>query len=247
MSEQNDDDEFLLFQENSPFRKLPNNLNRPQMMSFDAIRYSIEMANISYLRLVATLEKIGKDWRETSYHPSLLLKISAMHDAWSIVDSSFRLRCLIETSPNLKKKGPGIQLFLRQTQGIAQLRNVVQHLNTEIRKLIELNVPAWGVLNWVELTDQEKMEIMSYTFIPGTLFSASSPVVNPAGKVFDSIIDHITLNVGEHSICLSDVFRSIKKLAVKFSEALENHIDPANVAGADVLLGLVMTFQEKVK
>ena len=214
-------------------------------MFFDAIRYSIEMANISYVRLVATLEVIGKEWRETSNHPSLLFKISALHDAWSIVDSSFRLRCLIEASPHLKKKGPGIQLFLRQTQGIAQLRNVVQHLNTEIRKLIELNVPAWGVLNWVEVTDQEKMEFMSYAFIPGTVFSSSSPVVNPAGKAFDSTIDHITLNVGEHAICLSDMLRSIKKLSVKFSQALESQIDPANAAGADVLVGLVMAFQGK--
>jgi len=213
-------------------------------MFFDAVRYSIEMANLAYHRLIAALEEICLERRDTSNATSLLSKISALQEAWSVVDSSFRLRCLIEASPYLKKKLPLVQSLLKQTQNVGLLRNIVQHLDTEMKTLIELNVPAWGELAWAQVTDGQKMEIISYTFIPGTIFpSRDHHIVNPLGQRFYGPIDLVTLHVGTYSICISDVMRAVLQFASRYNDGLKKGVDEKNVAGGDLMCAV--TFHTK--
>jgi hypothetical protein len=196
-------------------------------MFLDAIRYSVEMAELSYLRLADTLHTIALSKEERSDDvPSSVYLVSAMQDAWSIVDSIFRLRTLLEHMPHFKQKSPGFQLFFRQTKDVERLRHVVQHLNSEIPKLIKLNISAWGALSWSTVMDAENLKIRTCTIIPGTMFAGYDyNAVNPLGRAFYGVVDHITLQASSYQLSLSDVMRSVAKLTERITQMIKPQIE----------------------
>jgi hypothetical protein len=226
----------MIIDEQSPLRSLPVELNRPQVMFLDAVRYSVDMADLAYNRLSNTLSVITHKTDAESGTFSLD-SVLAIQDAWTIVDSTFRLRCLLERIPNFKQKSPGLQSFFRQTKDVENLRNVIQHLDTEIPKLIELNIPAWGALSWAAVIDAKECIIRTCTIIPGTVFpGAECDALNPAGRKFHGIIDYITLQASNHSVCLSEIMRSVETLIKRLTPSLKNQIYGLPTAGSDVTL-----------
>jgi hypothetical protein len=223
----------MIIEEHSPLRRLPLELNRPQVMFLDAIRYSVEMADLAYERLSNTLFKIAQktDAQDGKFSRD---SVSAIQDAWSIVDSIHRLRCLLERMPNFKQKSPGFQSFFRQTKDVEELRNVVQHLDTEIPKLIGLNISAWGVLTWGTVIHPGKYIIRSCAIIPGTVYpGAECDALNPAGREFHGLVDYVTLQASNYSLCLSEVMRSVQTLIERITSSLKDQIEGLPSAGSD--------------
>ncbi|MDX6379852.1 MAG: hypothetical protein QOI57_876 [Rubrobacteraceae bacterium] len=70
-----------------------------------------------------------------------------------MVDSLQRLRGLLKQMPGSKNKSPGLQVFLRNTDMVEDLRNMVQHLNHEIDNLVDQNEPVFGTLSWFTVLD----------------------------------------------------------------------------------------------
>lgn len=231
-----------VFSEDSPFRKLPRNLNRPQLMFFDGIRFSVEMISLSYARLAATLLKISEEAvTEDSSDLPMLDRISALQEAWSIVDSTFRLKCLLEATPHLKKNMPDLQLFFRKTSAVTKLRNIIQHLNTEMKSLIQGNHPAWGVLCWTNITDAENFISDSFTYVPGTMFDSKDiPTLNPLGRIFREKIDHVELHAGKYNISISNLAYATLELAKKLEEVLSKQISGDNASGGDFLFAMTI-------
>jgi hypothetical protein len=134
------------FSPESPLYKLPENLNREQGMFLDGIRYASGIADLAYRRLCNTLNELTQSIEQGD---GQRLMVSAISDAWSIIDTVDRLRGLIMKATFFNEGSRGRQEFLVATGPIRKLRNTVQHLDSLIPRLAGEGWPAWGVLSWV--------------------------------------------------------------------------------------------------
>jgi hypothetical protein len=180
-------------------------------MFFDGFRYAIEMAALSYQRLEAGLIGLTDIPDGVDMTP---IFIAAFQDAWAFVDSINRLRRLLDHMPRMPKKSPRLQVFSRATSDIETLRNAIQHLDEELAQHKGLAQPVWGTLSWGVVVDPKENRVRVLTIIAGTLGDGTHRMLNPLDYPgFYSVIDHITLSAADVSVDLSDVQRSLTKLA----------------------------------
>lgn len=143
----------MIVGEDCPLRRLPAALDRKQTLFLDGIRYSAEMADLAHVRVQHTLHRLAmssKDSEENSGNLDHLAVLSAMQDAWAIVDSLHRLRGLLQQMPGIKQNTPNMRVFRQQTDKVEDLRNGVQHLNQQIHKLVSQS-DRLGILELVRI------------------------------------------------------------------------------------------------
>ena len=189
-------------------------LSKLQRILFkDGMQYSINMANLSYFRLRADLLALSKhdyslrkENKETlSKEEVHVCKISALTNAWQVVDSVNRLRELLRHAPGT----PGIKhdteydRFFRKTENVEHLRDNIQHLNTQILQFIQDKLPAWGNLAWASKLD-ESDELLLFALVPGEIFKRNDALINPVGRKMTIPIGIITL-ISDKEVCLSDL------------------------------------------
>ncbi len=220
----------MLVSKESPLRKIPYALNRREALFIDGIRFTFEMIDVAYVRLLYILEQITIDEPFRKAHPMA----EAFMEAWSIIDSIHRLRCLINQIPGIKQKElPHRKIFLNKTKDIEEFRHTIQHLNNDIAKLADQNEPAWGTLSWFTITDLFEGEGGSGNSFQGIksgcncLMISGSVVVGkpykttlPTEMTFKEKVNLITLKSGGRSLSISDIFEYVKEL----KEALELYI-----------------------
>jgi hypothetical protein len=231
----------LLISDDSPLRRLPSDLNQKQKFYLDGIRFSIEIIDLTYTRLKETLYNLSNNIRYNS-KTNHLIYLSAIHDVWSLIDSLYRLRGLLQLCPGIKQKSPGMILFYNNIRNVELFRHSIQHLNTQINELIKLNLPVWGIITWTAVLNRTSNSVFSCAIIAGTIFhNQCSQIINPAGKELVIPIDLITLTAGGHSICLSKVFDEINKLTKTLEAELAKRFKDLPCAGADLLLFVEFT------
>lgn len=226
----------MLLPEKSVLRNLPSELNPQQSLFFDGIRYAIDMADIGFRRLESAL------WNKATQAscdsiPEHLIQASLFLDAWSFIDCTHRLRELFEQAPGISQKGPALQVFLRATEDIEQLRHVAQHLRREVSALAQNVDFIHGTISWVALTNAESREFKLCGVGSGKVrVNSSIPMVNPIGKQFVGRIDHITLECKKIAVSLSDAYRSIKKVADILEAQILSQLKPLSSAGSDLYI-----------
>lgn len=229
----------------SPLRKLPVNLDHKQRLYFDGIRYSIEMADLAYIRLKQTLHDLSTN-REKLAGLHYRHFVPAVLDTWSIIDSVHRLRGLIRQTPGFKQKSPGLILFDQKTSSVEELRNSVQHLNHTIENLLLESLPVWGIISWVFVTDEQAKSVLCFTLVPGTMFDRKPDViVNPLGKSVDIPIGLITLTASGHAVCISDIMERVQQLTVKVEEQIKEQFAGLSSAAADMLACIEIEFDNE--
>jgi len=134
----------------------------------DGLRYSLSMAEIAARRLKPTLDDVAR--LHASSQNTEAQVTSALLDAWSLVDMCHRARELVQSTPTLSPKLAGIQIFLRATPQIEELRQHVQHFRSGIPKLPDSWSPLWGSLSWIPTHDQATC----YTIFPGNLINGTT-------------------------------------------------------------------------
>jgi hypothetical protein len=104
---------------NRVLRRIPAALARNQALFIEGIRFSIEMADLAHRRLGETLPLLSRMEDPDGESPS---NVSAMLDAWSIVDSLHRLRGLLKHMPGIEKRTriPPIRTFFDATERITE-------------------------------------------------------------------------------------------------------------------------------
>jgi hypothetical protein len=211
----------LILGKESPLRNLPAILQRRQLLFFEATRFTIDTIDLAYLRLAETLPRLTRNIQDGDSQ-GLPSSVSAMLDAWAIVDSLHRLRGLIEGLPGLKAKmrRPEVRSFLENTANVSGLRNTIQHLNTGISGVVDdKNWSVFGSLSWL-IVEPETNRILSCVYLPGTP-TGSHPVINPAGRrVWRFPVDSITIEQSGISVGVSDAVRSVARLAAFLEESL---------------------------
>ena len=201
----------MIIHKESILNKLPSEkLNEKEIILFESIVHLVTTLNISYDRLKSMLLKNADDLAEE------LLMI----DVWHIIDTSHRLRCILEKTPGIKKNEPWFQLTLRKLQKTEDIRNFIQHYNREIDSLLTNVKPLLGHLSWYEDINDKEFKVV--TIIPGNIRKFQGlGVVNPAGRLIRDKIDLITFYIGNCKISLSDIFYQL----IEFIVGIEKHIE----------------------
>jgi hypothetical protein len=226
----------LIIGEDSPLRRLPAALDRKQMLFLDGIRYSVEMADLAHARLQQSLCRLTAD-QSSSERFDHLDALSAVQDAWSMVDSLHRLRGLIRQMPGFKQNTPNMRVFRQQTDKVEDLRNAVQHLNHEIDKLVGANQTVWGSLSWFASPWPDAGMGTIGLLVAGTVFTSEGhPMVNPAGKEMHGLVDLVTLTAYGHSLNLSNAMRHVEGLIKSMEDQSKEQFADHPTAAGELLL-----------
>lgn len=200
----------MLLPQNSALENTPAGVSRRQIMFLDAIAVSIRVMEMTY----------GGLWQEVQQEKEVASQdVSRLViNVWSFVDGAHRLQALVTQMPGLKHSIP-VKSFLKCFKPVTDLRNVNQHLATEIQSMIDSGFPAWGVLSWVEYVSPTKFMIRHQTL--GRLSTeAIFQMPNPAGKLMTPPIDHIHLETPELWVNLSELMRGCQTFARRLEKAV---------------------------
>jgi hypothetical protein len=137
----------MLFDDTSALLRIPSSANAEDVMYLDAMRYAAEMLQLSFDRLCNSLLHLPLVDDGTRHR---FLSVSAIQDAWAMIDSGDRLRSLIKSSKLLKAHPELCSSFIESILPIRDLRNTVQHLDHKIPSLAANEWPVWGTLKWFE-------------------------------------------------------------------------------------------------
>jgi len=213
----------MLLDDKSPFRRLPAGLPREQILFLDGIRYSVEITALAYGRLWANTAAMSKAMADQVGVQDLNSYTAALSDAWTIIDSTHRLRELIWDMPRLAKKQRSVELrkFRGSTASIEPLRHKVQHLKGEIRALAGTGQPVWGILSWVSLFEDQPDIVRICRLAAGTL----SPYFGPPTKLeaiwLTPPVDRLELTAHGISVSLTDTYKAVEQVARALEEALQ--------------------------
>jgi len=131
---------MVMLSAESPLRRLPVDLPRRQVMFTDALRLSAEMAALSFRNLEDLLKALVVEKRPDGVKG---VAVEAIVLAYGVVDAANRFREVLRSFPGLKQNAV-FQLFIRQTAAVESLRDVIQHLNRELRSIGEQqSAPPW--------------------------------------------------------------------------------------------------------
>lgn len=158
----------MLIAKDSVLRNVPTSVETRTILFLDGIRYSIEISHLAYLRLVDTLERVAALSGTASDELADLI-VTSVSDAWAMIDSVHRLRELVEHLPGLRRKDPNVQVLLRSTEVVEELRNRVQHFRSEIDDFLPAKAPLWGSISWGRVS-ADTGRPQSHTIVPGTFF-----------------------------------------------------------------------------
>jgi len=120
----------VIIGQESVLRRIPAALARTQSLFIEGIRFSIEMADLAHSRLRETLPPLSRMENPVGESPS---SVSAMLDAWSIVDSLHRLRGLLRHMPG-SRDGTGFRPFGPSSTPQRGSPNSVIMCSTSIRR-----------------------------------------------------------------------------------------------------------------
>lgn len=239
----------MILKLNSVLRSIPTALDRRQALFIEGIRFCIEMADLAHTRLGQTLIRMASVDNEESKSSD---SVSAMLDAWSVIDSLHRLRGLMRNMPGIQKRDriPPIRAFFDSTANVVPLRNTVQHLDTDIGKTVDdRNWAVLGSLSWGVIYP-EKNEVVACSFMPGMPIG-SRPLINPINRqVWHLPVDSITIERSGIAVCLSDAMRRVEALAAALEKMLARTYDeqipgPRNRYGADLTIALRFAIQQE--
>ncbi len=145
----------MLIKDTSPFRKPPLILLPEQVITLDAIRYSLEICDISYSRLKDNLYRFN--FSNEKSKPSFPLLYS---DVWTIIQHLTLFLKIVKTQFKITQDNPIYEPF----EGLFEIRNAAQHIDETLTDILSKNnYSVYGNLSWYaqEKTDSKKGVITS--------------------------------------------------------------------------------------
>jgi hypothetical protein len=201
----------------------------------EALRVSLEVAGITYRRLVSTLAAATADLG--AGRRIEVPSAPAFADAWTLVDTADRLQRLLGRRPRSMRSSrpppPDVQatptlrdfleLFRRAALPVREMRNAVQHLENELVHVAARGDTVWGSLAWVSPISTTACR--SSVLVGGTLMdNRAYMLVNPVGRKIAGPVDHITLTAFEQTANLSEMHGLMLRIAAKFEDQLRPQI-----------------------
>lgn len=149
----------------------------------DALYMSFQMLETLQIELYPICTEIPT--KRDSLHRAFMI-------AWTIVDTSHRIREVAQCVPGLSGSTPELRLLMQKTHIAEQLRHYIQHLRSELSRQPGNPFPVWGNLSWVDPDDR--------TACHTALAGAELPGVSHGSCVFDTLaerwVSNVTLSIG---------------------------------------------------
>ncbi len=224
----------MIINSNSYFRKPPKVLLPKQVTIFDAILYSIDICDLSYLRLRDNLYNFV--YSDSNSKPSFPLIFS---DVWSIFQHTSIFLKIVQSQLGIKLDDP----LFDGVRDVIDFRDTSQHLDERLTQILTKdNLPVYGALSWYSQPTPESTNGIITVLYSGTVTnkpSIKSTGVDPYNKSNDTINDIEFTGIirpnrrleefREHKILLNEL---IDKL-IGIIEHFDRQID-AQLSGADV-------------
>ena len=232
----------------SALRRLPPQLERRQMLLFDALRHAAEIVDLGYRRLQHSLTAIAEaqvagDETKDTYTAAFL-------DAWAMIDAIYKIRGILINldAAGFSEREPadGSPKATAFTETIAKVRNIGDHIVGTADQIIAASSTALGILSWFTPLDTNPARGVSCVLAPGTIADLKASLVNPLGQECDLPSGLITLQAGKYKVSLSDAFRSTVAVVERIEVGLDHVFKEKGVqgqhAGSDMLLVGVFEF-----
>jgi len=223
----------------SPFRRIPVDLPRRQILYFDALRLSAEMAGLAFDHLGSLLISVCE--RESG--PVGDTAVRAILDAYSVIDSVHRFRQLLQVTPRLEHNAV-LKLFLRQSKDVEDLRHIVQHLNRDVDRIVQEGLAALGTLTWLGPSLVSDGPPRSYVLQAGTSYPGQwthGPVIDLWSSLPSGTIADISLATAGCKVNLSSIMKNLGSIVRSLERSLEEFAENKERFGSDVLLTFALT------
>lgn len=236
----------------SPLVTLPEGLRPDHRAWFEGIRYSVQIADVAYRRLVSVLadmvsaahrgEKLAWDVHATCFG-----------DAWTIVDGAYRLRELGERPPQGLAKRPESPSpsavryndYIVATKHLKEMRHGIQHVDTQGPKVANDGMPVWGTLHWLTTFDGGLTGYVSL-LVAGTVLPGEVAVQNPADvTAFADVVDHVQLVAFGQTAQLTRLRVLMSTLARELERPLAEQFSGKPLAAADSFVSIQWTTQAR--
>jgi hypothetical protein len=226
----------MLFHSGSPLLALPQSMDKQEAMYLDAMRFAMEMAELSYVRLCDALIKLPGESDEAQHR---LLSTCVVQDAWSMIDSADRLRSLVGRAKSLDEHADLKNGFEGSIAAIRDLRNTVQHLDHKIPSLAAKDWPVWGVLRWFAWTEPPHVGVSCQLLAGGHVTKRPLSMEEPRSKDEPAGISEVILASRGVEVSL----RTLRDNIALFARALEEVTaeDFANKSSNERLADLFMS------
>lgn len=165
----------MLLSEKSYIKNPSIIFNKELVVLLNAIRYSVEICELSYLRLTGLLSKIT-DKKEKNIDDYEFSEIYS--EAWSIINNSVILRKLLNAHFEIDMK----DTILTEINKAVQLRDSYQHIDERIKQVLaEKDFPVFGTLSWFKRYPNSNKAIFCSAY-SGSFTNKKIPKVNFSNK-----------------------------------------------------------------
>lgn len=183
---------------------------------YDGLYYSVNIIRRLYDDLIERLRILSEFQFE---NPDVDSEF-AITEAWSIIDSLYRLRKLLEDTPGLKQNDENLRLFYQRTKCLKELRDSIQHLDEHINKYIPDKIPALGRLSWVYVVNEKRYK--ACMLVPGDIQPDLKLMPSHMGQRMKNPIDFVTLT-SNNSVCLTQMINALDELIPWLNDKLNNN------------------------
>lgn len=226
----------MLIDKESILRQVPQGLDKRQLLFLDGIRVSADICDLSIKRLSKSLKKLPS---LVAYSEDYITEvISAVQDAWAVIDSVHRFRELLQQFHGIKKNLPQFQAFYRSSEKAEEFRHFIQHIRREVNDLSDHQLPLWGTITWQLMSDfTEGKKIQRWLHI-GTFYEG---VRSDLGQFHENCryeVDHIKLTIGGRSVFLLELLRLMEPILKGFEQDIENQAGNLPRNSSDMLFSL---------
>jgi hypothetical protein len=217
---------------NSHIRNPPTILLPKQVVSFNAIRYSLDICQLSHERLI---KKLSEQTEKKDIEPLDFPEIFS--DVWSIVNNAQMFGKIICREFGISKTEPKLSEIIKAID----FRNSNQHFEERISQVLSVeDLPVYGSLSWRKNylgTD----EIILSTIYSGTFTNKSNvsmPISNETQTEPNEIIQKIEFSnvvrekdksgkweFNERKISISKLISDLKSWIDHFDEKINEQID----------------------
>lgn len=183
----------------SPLRRLPHGLSAKQIVFFDALGISAEIAGQAYDDLLTELRLLGED--PDPDRPRNF--VGVIRHTWTFVDAVHRFRVVLQQTPSIKHNQV-YELFMRRTEAVTEMRNKAQHLNQELAGIAKRSQGAYGTLTWVLGTGEDSLPKPLMLNIGTAYGRVVGPMIDFQERLPIGEIRRIRLELADRFLTLSD-------------------------------------------
>lgn len=215
-----------LVPDESPLRKFPDGMDVTQQIFLDGIVGTLQAIWIAYARLSSLLldsARARDDDYKVRYAKHLRATLAFM-EAWTIIDSSHRLRTLVGAMPGVRRRSPSVVLLVRKLSIVQPLRNGYQHLDGTISAMKEGGM-SQGALLWTYVGMSPTAMVVRSCVMVSTVRKPKGGTESVTARDLSAPrievpIGQITLVALGAEVPLSDLVQATRRFAREFETGL---------------------------